>query len=513
MNARESTDYVRREAGILMHLTSLPGSHGIGDLGPGAIEFVDFLESAGQGLWQVLPLTPLGHGNSPYASPSAMASNPLLISLELLVNEGLLTKEDLTGDEIFETERVDYGPVTAFKLNRLRRAHQRFASDASAPQKSEFEAFCGRAASWLEEYALFMALKDAHNGDLWLNWEPELVQRQPEALERSRRELAESVDFHRFLQFQFARQWSAFRDHASSHGVRIIGDIPIFVALDSADVWSRQDLFYLDEHGRPTVVAGVPPDYFSETGQRWGNPLYRWDEMAEDGYRWWIERFRTTLAQVDVVRIDHFRGFEAYWEIPARHETAEHGRWVKGPGEAFFRAVEGALGHLPVIAENLGLITPEVEELRLELGYPGMVVLQFAFGGDATNPYLPHNYDRRSVGYTGTHDNDTTLGWFNSRLPEERNHVRRYLGSNGEIGWDLIRLLFRSVADMVVVPLQDVLALGTEARMNMPGQAEGNWTWRLSPGQLTPQHAERLRDLVDLYGRHTAFSSSATVSR
>ncbi len=513
MSERDSDDYVRREAGILLHLTSLPGPHGIGDLGSGALGFVDFLESAGQRLWQILPITPLGHGNSPYASPSAMASNPLLISLDLLANEGLLAPEDLAGAEAFPSDRVDYGPVTAFKLDKLKKAHRSFVSDASTQQRSELEAFCGKAASWLEEYALFMALKDAHNGDLWLKWELDLVKRRSEALDRSRQQLAESVDFHKFLQFQFARQWSALRGYANSHGVRIIGDIPIFVALDSADVWSHQELFHLDEQGRPTVVAGVPPDYFSRTGQRWGNPLYRWETMAQQGYQWWIERFRTTLGQVDIVRIDHFRGFEAYWEIPAQHSTAEHGQWVKGPGEAFFRAMESALGHLPVIAENLGLITPEVEELRLKLGYPGMLVLQFAFDDGAANPYLPHNYARRSVGYTGTHDNDTTLGWFESRTPEERERVRRYLGNNGEISWELIRLLFQSVAGMAVLPIQDVLALGTEARMNMPGQAEGNWTWRLFPGQLTTQHAERLREFSELYGRHTAFSSSDTVSR
>ena len=504
MNQQAGNDYVRREGGILLHLTSLPGLHGIGDLGSNALGFVDFLASAGQKLWQILPFTPLGHGNSPYASPSAMAGNPLLISLELLAAEGLLTGEELAGGETFPVDRVDYGSVIAFKLDRLKRAHRRFKSDASAQQSSEFEAFCGRGASWLDEYALFMALKDAHNGDLWLRWEPELVKRQPEALDRARRELAESVDFHKFLQFQFARQWSALRVYANSHGVRIIGDIPIFVALDSADVWSHQELFYLDEHGRPTVVAGVPPDYFSETGQRWGNPLYHWERMAQQGYQWWIDRFRTTLAQVDIVRIDHFRGFEAYWEIPAQNRTAEHGQWVKGPGEAFFRAVEGALGRLPVIAENLGLITPEVENLRLKLGYPGMVVLHFAFDGGAANPYLPHNYEQRSVGYTGTHDNDTTVGWFSARTSEEQDHVRRYLGCSGEISWDLIRLLSESVAEMAVVPLQDVLALGTGARMNMPGQADGNWTWRLSPGQLTPRHAERLRDLSGLYGRAEA---------
>jgi 4-alpha-glucanotransferase len=501
MNDRPSNDYVRREAGILLHVTSLPAPHGIGDLGRDALDFVDFLRAAGQKLWQILPLTPLGHGNSPYASHSAMAGNPLLISLQRLADEGLLAGQDLAEDHGFPIDRVDYDSVAAFKLAQLRRAHHRFRSEASAEQKSEFDTFCGTAASWLEDFSLFMALKDAHHGALWLRWEPELVNRHPEAIDRSRRDLAESVDFHKFVQFQFARQWSALRAHANSHGVRIIGDIPIFVALDSSDVWSHQDLFYLDAHGRPTVVAGVPPDYFSKTGQRWGNPLYRWDTMSEQGYGWWIERIRNTLTQVDIVRIDHFRGFEAYWEIPAENRTAEVGRWVKGPGEAFFRAVEGALGPLPVIAENLGLITPEVEELRLSLGYPGMAVLHFAFDGGPTNPYLPHNYEKRCVGYTGTHDNDTTVGWFNSRTPSERERVRRYMGTDREINWDLMRLLSESVADMAVVPLQDVLELGTEARMNMPGQPDGNWGWRLSPDRLTVGHAERLLELSELYGR------------
>ncbi|HEX9017377.1 MAG TPA: 4-alpha-glucanotransferase, partial [Chloroflexota bacterium] len=322
-----------------------------------------------------------------------------------------------------------------------------------------------------------------------------------EALAAARDRLAAEADYHRFVQFLVDRQWSRLLGYAHEHGVRIVGDIPIFVALDSADVWSRQELFFMDERGRPTVVAGVPPDYFSATGQRWGNPLYRWDVMAADGYRWWIQRFQRTLAQVDVVRIDHFRGFQAYWEIPAERETAEIGRWVDGPGEALFRSVEAAVGHLPVIAENLGIITPEVERLRHVLGYPGMVVLHFAFEGGAANPYLPHNYERGCVGYTGTHDNDTTIGWFTTRSPEEQERVRRYLGSAEEINWDLIRLLYRSVADFAVVPLQDVLGLGTEARMNMPGQAYGNWGWRVRPEQMGTELAGRLRELVEVYGR------------
>lgn len=501
MNERAESDYVRRQAGILMHVTSLPGAHGIGDLGDGALRFLDFLEAAGQGLWQILPLTPLGLGHSPYASPSAMAGNPLLISLDLLLREGLLTPDEVAAPETLQAGRVDYDAVGGFKLNRLRRAHLRFKADASPEQRSAYDDFCEGAAEWLEDYSLFMALRDAHGSSIWIEWERDLARRQPEAMERARRELSETIDFHKFAQFQFSRQWSALRSYANGHGVRIVGDIPIFVALDSADVWSHQELFHLDERGRPAVVAGVPPDYFSRTGQRWGNPLYRWDRMAEQGYRWWIERFRATLAQVDIVRIDHFRGFEAYWEIPAENETAEQGQWVKGPGEPFFRAVEAALGTLPVIAENLGIITPEVEALRLDLGYPGMLVLHFAFDSGPTNPYLPHNYERRNTGYTGTHDNDTTVGWFDSRTPEEQERVRRYLGSNGSIGQDLIRLLFESVADMAIVPLQDVLELGTEARMNMPGEADGNWSWRLSPDMLTPERAKSLRDLTDLYGR------------
>lgn len=491
----------RRQAGVLLHIASLPGSHGIGDLGDGAIRFVDFLAAGGQQLWQILPLTPLGHGNSPYASPSAMAGNPLLVSLDRLAGDGLLSSEDIQPDRDLPAGRVDYDAVTAFKLDRLRRAHRRFRSEAGAGRHAEMERFCETASDWLQDYALFMALKDAHGGASWLEWEPEIVRREPQALAEARERLDELVDFHRFVQFQFSRQWSELRRYANEHDVRIIGDIPIFVALDSADVWANQRLFFLDESGKPTCVAGVPPDYFSRTGQRWGNPLYRWDIMREDGYRWWIERFRSTLSLVDVVRIDHFRGFQAYWEIPAKNETAEHGRWVEGPGEDFFLAVERALGELPVIAENLGIITPEVEQLRLSIGYPGMKVLHFAFDDGPANPYLPHNYERRCVAYTGTHDNDTTVGWFSTRSPEGQEKVRRYLGGIDDVAWDLIRLLYQSVAEMAIVPLQDVLGLGTETRMNMPGQASGNWGWRVLPEQLTPAHSHRLRDFVELYGR------------
>ena len=366
-----SPDYLRREAGILLHPTSLPGPHGIGDLSVEARRFIDLLEFGGQRLWQILPLNPIGHGNSPYAAPSAMAGNPLLISLDFLVDDALLSSHDLEGAPDFPADRVDYDAVEDFKIPLLRQAHRQFMEAASGDQRTDFERFCHANTFWLEDYALFMALKQTHEGKLWLDWEPELVTRQPDAMERKRRELAEEIDFRRFIQYEFHRQWGDLKRYAGAHGVRIVGDIPIFVALDSSDVWARPELFYLDEHRRPTVVAGVPPDYFSKTGQRWGNPLYRWDVMAQHGYDWWVERFRATLSQVDLVRIDHFRGFEAYWEVPAEHETAEHGQWVKGPGRALFDALEAALGPLPVIAEDLGTITPEVEALRLELKVPG----------------------------------------------------------------------------------------------------------------------------------------------
>ena len=502
MTRKARHDYLRREGGILLHPTSLPGPHGIGDLGVEARRFVDFLESSGLGLWQMLPLGPVGYGNSPYAARSAMAGNPLLISLEVLAKEGYLSADDLAPGHELPAGYVDYDAVAAFKLPLLRQAYQRFLGTATEPERSEFANFCQRNAPWLEDYALYMALRDAHRGADWLHWDPDVATRRPEALESCRRQLADEVRFQQFTQFQFHRQWAVLKRYANERGIRIVGDVPIFVALDSADVWSRPELFHLDEKGRPTVVAGVPPDYFSKTGQRWGNPLYRWDLMARDGYRWWVERFRATLTQVDMVRIDHFRGFQAYWEVPAHHKTAERGRWVEGPGEALFRALEAALGPLSVIAEDLGLITPDVEALRLKLGFPGMKVLQFAFGENARNPYLPHNYERRYVVYTGTHDNDTTVGWFASRSPRERQAVLRYLGTGGkEIHWDMIRLAFASVADAAIVPLQDVLGLGSWARMNTPGLPKGNWTWRLAPGQLTEEHSRRLRDLAVTYGR------------
>lgn len=494
-----------RSSGILLHPTSLPGQFGIGDLGTAAYEFVDFLVASGQRLWQVLPLGPTGYGDSPYQCFSAFAGNPLLISLEELVKEGSLSPSDVADMPRFPVDRVDYGRVIRFKMSILRRSFQQFEAQASWAQQGEFLTFCDANQHWLDDYALFMAIKDHFGGAAWSEWDADIATRDPETMARWTEKLEDQVRFYRYLQFQFFRQWLALKRYANQRRIRIIGDIPIFVAYDSADVWSHPDLFYLDEQGRPTVVAGVPPDYFSPTGQLWGNPLYRWDVMAQDSYAWWIERFRAAFKLFDIVRVDHFRGFEAYWEVPATAETAVNGRWVKAPGLAFFQSVEQVLGKLPIIAEDLGVITPEVEAIRDTFGFPGMKVLQFAFDTDATNEFLPHNYERNCVVYTGTHDNDTTRGWFESRSPEVRSFVLKYLGTDGRnIHWDFIRLALGSVANTAVVPLQDVFGLGTEARMNYPSQSSGNWTWRFAPDMLTDEIATHLYTLAEVYGRTEA---------
>jgi 4-alpha-glucanotransferase len=491
-----------RASGILLHPTSLPGAGGVGDLGAGAYRFVDFLEAAKQTLWQIMPLGPVGMGNSPYAARSAFAGNPLLISLEQLVSRGWLDQSALAEAPDGPPDRVDYEGASAYKRAALEAAHERFKADASVDEQARLDLFREQQRFWLSDFALFMALKEARGGSAWFQWERKLVQRQPDALEAARRELADEVMVQEFTQYLFFQQWQAIRQYAAERGIRIVGDIPIFVAHDSADVWVHQELYFLDEHGQPTVVAGVPPDAFSETGQRWGNPLYRWDRLAARGYDWWIDRFRGTLQLVDVIRLDHFRGFVAYWEVPAEHETAELGRWVKGPGAELFRAVEARLGRVPMIVEDLGLITQEVEELRDELNYPGMKVLQFAFGDDALNPYLPHNYEQDCVVYTGTHDNDTTVGWFAEQSEAIRHQLRLYLGTSGEdVAWDCIRLALASVADNAIVPLQDVLALDNSARMNHPGLADGNWAWRYYRGQLHREHANRLAGLTEIFGR------------
>jgi 4-alpha-glucanotransferase len=491
----------RRAAGLLLHPTSLPGRFGIGDLGPAAHRFVDFLEYAGQRRWQMLPLGPTGFGDSPYQSFSSFAGNHYLISPEALAADGLLDRADLDGVPAFPADTVDFGSVIAWKLALLDRAFERFESGRAPALREALERFAAEQASWLEDYALFMALKE-RLGRAWPEWDRGLALREPAALAEARTSLARPIAAQRFRQLLFHRQWSALRERAHDAGVRLIGDLPIFVALDSADVWARRDLFELDDAGQPTVVAGVPPDYFSPTGQRWGNPLYRWSEHARTGYAWWIERLRALFAQVDFVRVDHFRGFESYWEIPADAPTAETGRWVKGPGRALFDAVRGALGDLPILAEDLGEMTPEVYALRDALGLPGMKILQFAWGGGPDDPFLPHQFTREVVVYTGTHDNDTTRGWYAQARDDERHYARRYLRVDGtDFTWDLIRAAFASVADLAIVPVQDVLDLGGEARMNLPGRMEGNWGWRFREGALAAAHAERLRELVELYGR------------
>lgn len=486
-----------RSSGILLHPTSLAGAFGIGDLGPEALAFVDQLAASGQSWWQVLPLGPTSYGDSPYQNLSSHALNPLLLSPELMAREGLLDPADWVDRPNFDPSQADFGLVTPWKRRLLRRGVDRFLrgeGDSPRERNQRFDAFRVAHADWLADFALFGALKEREGGRPWTEWPTSLALREVSAVERARNELALEIRAIEVEQFLAFTQWDALRSHARARGVRILGDVPIFVAHDSSDVWAWRDSFDLDERGLPRTVAGVPPDYFSETGQLWGNPLYRWEVMARAGDVWWVARLRTALRQADAVRIDHFRGFEAYWEIPAGDSTARNGRWVKGPGRRLFDAVAAGLGksihELPIVAEDLGEITPEVHELRDSLGFPGMRILQFGFGeSPRTEWHAPHNYNRNCVVYTGTHDNDTTCGWFagspgasvrsEEAISSERGRVLRYLGTDGrEIHWNMIRVLLQSVADTAIIPLQDVLGLGGEARMNTPGRAEGNWRWR-----------------------------------
>jgi 4-alpha-glucanotransferase len=502
-----------RSSGLLLHPTSLPGRFGIGELGAEARSFVDFLKAAGQGLWQVLPLGPTGYGDSPYQCFSAFAGNPLLISLDRLAHDGWLSGGDLKKAPEFPADKVDYGAVIEWKRPLLAKAFERFEKKAAASARDDFEAFRQAEAGWLDDFALFMALKSANGGGSWHTWDEALVTRQPEALARAQEEHAQDARAIAFGQYLFFRQWGEIRAYCHERGIRIVGDIPIFVAHDSADVWAHPELFFLAADGSPAFVAGVPPDYFSATGQLWGNPLYRWDVLAKTGYRWWIDRFRSSLSMVDVVRLDHFRGFEAYWEVSGKATTAVDGRWVQGPGAAFFEALQGELGPLPIIAENLGVITPEVEALRERFGWPGMAILQFAFGSDnAADSFKPHNYPRNRAVYTGTHDNDTILGWWNAGVGDstrsqagvdaEKDFCKKYLGTAGhEIHWDFIRAVLMSVADTAIIPLQDVLGVGAEGRMNLPGRPAGNWLWRYRKEALTDALRDRLGDMARMYGR------------
>lgn len=502
-----------RQSGILLHVTSLPGPFGIGDLGSAAYRFVDFLEAAGQTLWQVLPLVPVGYGYSPYSSPSTFAGSPLLISPEMLVRDGLLDASDLAEVPAFPAEWVDFARVIPYKQALLKRAYERFEASRPADLEAAFTTYRTQHAAWLEDYALYEALKAEHGGVEWMAWPRPLASREAKAMAKARRHHVRDIGMHAFWQFLFDRQWAALKRYANERGIGIFGDLPIYVAQDSADVWSRPELFHLDESGSGTVVAGVPPDYFSETGQRWGNPIYRWDVMEGNGYEWWIRRMARILEQVDLVRLDHFRGFEAYWEVPASEETAVKGRWVEGPGARLFTEMERALGTLPVVAENLGVITKGVTDLMERFDFPGMAILQFAFDSGPENEFLPHNFPHALVAYTGTHDNDTFVGWWTDTqstqaaevIEQAHRYCRAYLdlrpGEERDIAWAGIRALMASVADRVVIPLQDVLGYGGAARMNTPGKEAGNWGWRYAERALTPGHGARLRHLVELYGR------------
>ncbi|MEB3339245.1 4-alpha-glucanotransferase [Okeania sp.] len=494
-----------RASGILLHPTSFPSPFGIGDLGQEAYNFVGFLQDSGQKIWQVLPLGPTGFGNSPYQCYSAIAGNPLLISPDKLKDQGLLSEEDISNIPEFPSDRVDFDSVVQFKGTLLKTAYQNFQKDASEEQQEAFKEFYTSKAFWLDDYAFFMALKEAHEGASWHTWDKNIAHRQPAALAEWQERLADEILYHKFLQFLFFQQWDKLKSYANEQGIEIFGDIPIYVSHDSSDVWAHPEIFSLDpETYEVYLMAGVPPDYFSEDGQLWGNPVYEWEKLEEDHFLWWVQRIQSMLDMVDLIRIDHFRGLAAYWAVPQGETTARNGEWVTAPGEAFFTAIKEKLGTLPIIAEDLGVITPDVEELRDKFEFPGMKILHFAFDSDSDNPYLPFNYNSPNwVVYTGTHDNNTTVGWFNKRSAEEQERVHRFLGGtwgNG-IHWDLIRLAMSSVACMAIFPLQDILGLGEEAIMNQPGIPDGNWCWRYQAGALTSEISDRLREVTDIYGR------------
>lgn len=500
--------FSQRTSGVLLHITSLPGAHGSGDLGAESYHFVDWLVSAGQRLWQILPLSPVGPGHSPYHSPSTFAGNPLLVDLDELVHCGWLSPRS---EHEFERGRCDFERVEPYRMGRLREAWQGFLRQAQPSDWAEFERYRAQQVHWLEGYALFMAL-EARYGRPWTQWPEGLRQYDPMALTEVAGQIADDLGFFSFIQWRFSSQWQRLRDHAHARGVAIVGDAPIFVAHHSADVWINPELYELDAQGEPTLVAGVPPDHFSVTGQRWGNPLYRWEAMADDGFAWWKARLTHLLAMVDVVRLDHFRGFESYWEIPANEPTAESGHWRHGPGKALFEALatahkqHGTTKSLPIIAEDLGIITPAVTAMRHECGFPGMRVMQFAFGDTPANPYLPHNFEAHTVAYTGTHDNDTSVGWWQTASPAERHAARCYLGPQAdiEIHWAMMQSLSQSLANTVVFPLQDVLGLDGTHRMNTPGVAHGCWQWRFDWSQVGEETTRRLGDVTHAHGRNLA---------
>lgn len=528
----------KRSSGILLHVTCLPSKFGIGDVGVEAYHFIDFLHKSKQALWQVLPIGPTSFGDSPYQSFSTFAGNTLLISPELLVQQGYLTQSDIENSPEFNPSKIDYASVAVYKNELYKKAYKNFNTSAASQQKAAYNKFCLDNLSWLEDYSLFVALKDYfieqrrndknsseykafkkttakclqpnladdyYFGGVWTTWPKGLVQRKPEALAKWKDALSEYMCYYKFLQYEFNRQWQQLKHYANEQGVKIIGDIPIFVAYDSADTWANPNLFHLDSSGFPTEVAGVPPDYFSATGQLWGNPLYDWKAHKATGYQWWINRITNTLQSVDIIRIDHFRGFDEYWAIPAGQITAINGTWKKGPGADLFEAIEKALGNLPIIAEDLGIITDSVRDLRDQLKLPGMKILQFAFSAEDTkreNAYLPHNLSKNSVLYTGTHDNDTTQGWYEHSDDPDMDIVRRYMNISGKnIAWDFIRLAYASVCAIAIIPLQDVMQLDSSARMNTPGVPSGNWQWRYTNDMLKDDYAQSLAYLADLFGR------------
>ena len=493
---------LNRSSGILVHPSSFPGRFGIGDLGPSAFAFLDFLNETGCKLWQILPLGPTGFGNSPYQSFSAFAGNPYLISPDLLLNDDLIHPNDLIKDLQFPQLRVEFGKIIPWKLNLLEKAFVNFSKDRTL--LNEFDNFYSENNQWLDDYAFFMALKEMYGGGSWTNFPHALRARDPKALIDSRKDIKNSVDRHKFYQFIFYRQWQSLKTYAHKLGIRIIGDIPLYVAHDSSDVWAKPGLFQLDPSGQPIVVAGVPPDYFSPTGQLWGNPIYKWNEHEMNGFQWWVDRIKHTLSQVDIIRLDHFRGFVKYWEVPAGQATAEQGQWVQGPGIDIFTQLSKCLdwdSNLPIIAEDLGFITEDVVELRDHLDVPGMKILQFAFSGPE-NSFLPHHYSSNCVVYTGTHDNDTSLGWYNSAPDKERIFAKEYMGVDGkDIAWDLIRLGWASVANYAIAPMQDILELGPSARMNYPGRIGGNWEWRMPENYNNKDIFEQLKEVNHIYGR------------
>jgi 4-alpha-glucanotransferase len=492
----------KRSSGILLHPTSLPGPDGIGDIGPEAYRWIDYLHECGCGLWQILPLNPTGYGDSPYQAFSAFAGNPYIISPALLREDGLLSRSDLSDRPEFPEDEVHYGEVIDWKLTLLDRAFANFKRNVDRQLQEAYEDFKSVQAHWLQDFALFMTIKAQQGGVSWAEWPQPLRKRQPDAIEGILQNHSDQIESYKFRQFLFYRQWKALVNYAHKKDVRIIGDIPIFVAFDGADAWAHPELFYMDEDLNPTHVAGVPPDYFSSTGQLWGNPLYRWSEHERTGFAWWIERMRTTLQTVDIVRLDHFRGFSGYWEIPAGMPTAEVGRWVKGPGPQILVAFRDALGELPIIAEDLGVITDDVHAMRDQFNLPGMKIFQFAFANTPADPFLPHNYPHNCVAYTGTHDNDTAIGWYESAPEEERDFYRRYVGRSGEdVSWDMIRAVWSSVSMFAIAPLQDFLSLGTEARMNFPGKPAGNWDWRVRSEALSQELRDRIHSYNWLYSR------------